>query len=93
MHVFDPTNVHGWVVPALEKLLLISFKEDIWKCIPLLFQTQMDSAQCPLSKKVATNREFNKSIESDLESADRQARVATLGLSNSLPKTCPERPG
>ena len=93
MHVFDPTNVHGWVVPALEKLLLISYKEDIWKCIPLLFQTQMDSAQCPLSKNVATNREFNTSIKSDLESADRQARVATLGLSNSLPKTCPERPG
>jgi hypothetical protein len=47
-------------------------------------QTQMDSAQCPLSKNVATNRESIRSIKSDLESADRQARVATLGLSNSL---------
>jgi hypothetical protein len=63
VHVFNPTNVHGWVAPALERLLLISSIEDIWKCIPLLFQTQMDFAQCPLSKNVATNRESNRSIK------------------------------
>lgn len=47
----------------------------------------------PSFQECATNREFNRSIESDLESADRKARVATLGLSNSLTKTCAERPG
>lgn len=39
-----------------EKLLLISFQTDIWKCEFFLIQTQIlwtDSSQCPLSKHVS----------------------------------------
>ena len=76
------------MTPVLGESLLLTTKNDIWKCKPFFFKHKsisMDSSQCPLSKHVSprterTNHQSISSLRRDSETVLEKDRSCHLGM-------------